>query len=225
MDYQTFRYPQPDRDTPRISLLLQVDGSGHAGEGYRFAVDCDRITATIWSRDLFDTPELEGYKLIYDLRGEDIDIRPNSMASKWEDLETLIGREKILVFNPSGDDVLNALFREKWAAERAVSENLGAAIRWAVQATPRGEMRLILQGLPAGARYLRSQPLLTADDSAAIHLESFAAEADMKAEGSDRGLVPTLFARDPGAAREALALHPERLLAGNTEQKKIERKL
>jgi hypothetical protein len=47
----------------------------------------------------------------------------------------------------------------------------------------------------------------------------------MKAEGSDRGLVPTLFARDPGAAREALALHPERLLAGNTERKKIERKL
>jgi hypothetical protein len=82
-------------------------------------------------------------------------------------------------------------------------------------------MRLILQGLPAGARYLRSQPLLTADDSAAIHLEAFAAEADMKADGSDRGLVPTLFARDPDAAREALALHPERLLPGNSDQKRL----
>jgi hypothetical protein len=130
-------------------------------------------------------------------------------------LETLIGREKVLVFVPSGDDILNALFREKWTAERAVSEHLGAAIRWAVQTTPRGEMRLVLQGLPAGARYLRSEPLLSADDSAPIHLKSFAAEADMKAGGSDRSIIPILFARDPGAAREALALHPDKLLAGN----------
>jgi hypothetical protein len=84
-------------------------------------------------------------------------------------------------------------------------------------------MRLVLQGLPAGARYLRSEPLLSADDSATIHLESFAAEADMKAGGSDRGIVPVLFARDPGAAREALALHPDRLLAGNRGLKSWEK--
>lgn len=91
---------------------------------------------------------LEGYKLVWELRGEDVEIRPNSMASKWEDLETLIGKEKILVFTPDGDEVLNPFFREKLEAERANNGWLGASVRWAVQGTARGSLRLVLQGLP-----------------------------------------------------------------------------
>jgi hypothetical protein len=91
----------------QLPEVIPSAASGHAGEGYRFAVDCDLLIATIWSRDLFDASELEGYKLVWELRGEDVEIRPNSMTSKWEDLETLIGKEKILVYTPDGDEVLN----------------------------------------------------------------------------------------------------------------------
>ncbi len=114
MEFRTFKSPQPVTNCPKLSLLLQVDASGHAGEGYRFAVDCDLLIATIWSRDLFDASELEGYKLVWELRGEDVEIRPNSMASKWEDLETLIGKEKILVYTPDGDEVLNLSSGRSW---------------------------------------------------------------------------------------------------------------
>jgi hypothetical protein len=196
------------------TVLLQVDGSGHAGEGYRFTVSADRISTTIWSRDLYDVPELEGYQLVYEVRGEDLDIRPNSMASRWEDLETLIGKEKILVTEPSEDDIMNSRFRELLAAAKAENNKLGASIRWAVQASPRGELKLILQGLPASARALRADPHLAADDAATIHTENLEVDADIQKEGPDSGPIPVLFARDPDTVIESLARHPDRLRAG-----------
>jgi hypothetical protein len=205
-----------------VTLLLQVDGSGHGGEGYRFAVDSDPLTAKVWSRDLYDNPELEGFKFIYDLQGEDIEIQPNCMASKWEDLDTLVGREKILVFSPDGDVVLNTAFREKLAAERLHHERLGASIRRAVQATPRGDMRLVLQGLPGEARALRSEPRLVSDECATIHLDVFEAEADLQMESRSRGPVPVLFARDPDGVKEVLTRHPDRLLPGKSPRQTAE---
>jgi hypothetical protein len=193
MDYRTYRSPHPAEDWPRLTLLLQVDASGHAGEGYRFAVDCHHLMATIWSRDLFDAPELEGYKLVLEVRGEDVDIRPNSMSSKWEDLDGLIGREKVLVYAPEGDEVLNSLFREKLTAAKEADERLGASIRWSIQGTPRGGLRLVLQGLPAGARALRSEPCLAADEGETIHMDTFEADADMKPDDPGRGPIPVLF--------------------------------
>ena len=143
-----------------------------------------------------------------------MEIRPNSMASKWEDLETLIGKEKILVFTPDGDEVLNPFFREKLEAERASNGWLGASVRWAVQGTARGSLRLVLQGLPMGARALRSDPLLAADESSTVHLDSFEAEADLRSSGPGRGPIPILFARDPSSVKSALSRHPERLWTG-----------
>lgn len=134
-----------------------------------------------------------------------MEIRPNSMASKWEDLETLIGKEKILVFTPDGDEVLNPFFREKLEAERANNGWLGASVRWAVQGTARGSLRLVLQGLPMGARALRSDPLLAADESSTVHLDSFEAEADLRSSGPGRGPIPILFARDPSSVKSALS--------------------
>jgi hypothetical protein len=103
------------------------------------------------------------------------------MASKWENLETLIGKERILVFNPERDEVLNSAFSEKFNAEKAANERVGAAVRWAVQATTRGELKLILQRLSAGARSIRAEPLLTTDECSTIHLDAFETETDLKA--------------------------------------------
>jgi hypothetical protein len=214
LEYRTYQVPDSAAGTPHLSLLLQVDGSGHAGEGYRFAVSSERISATVWSRDLFDVPELEGYRFDYEIRGEDIEIRPNCLASKWEDLEMLIGREKILVSDPDGGDFVNGRFREKLTAAKKDNDGLGAAIRWAIQASPRGELKLVLQGLPATARALRAEPRLAADDTAAIHLDSFETEADIQQNGPSKGPIPVLFARDPDTVLEVLALHPGRISAG-----------
>jgi hypothetical protein len=214
LEYRTYQAPCSAGDLPHLTLLLQVDGSGHTGEGFRFAVSSERISATIWSRDLYDIPELEGYRLDYEVRGEDIEIRPNSLASKWEDLETLIGRERILVSEPDGSDILNSRFREKLSSAKLDDDRLGASVRWAVQASPRGELKLVLQGLPATARALRAEPRLAADDTAAIHLDIFETDSNLQKSGPSRGPIPVLFARDPEAVHEALVLHPSRLLTG-----------
>jgi hypothetical protein len=191
LEYRTYQAPDSTAGAPHLTLLLQVDGSGHAGEGYRFAVSDERISATIWSRDLFDVPELEGYRFDYEVREEDIEIHPNSLASKWEDLEMLIGREKILVTEPDGSDVVNRRFREKLTAAKMDNDRLGAAVRWAIQASPSGELKLVLQGLPATARALRAEPRLAADDTASIHLDSFEPKPTFNRMGRARALSPS----------------------------------
>ncbi len=73
---------------------------------------------------------------------------------------------------------------------------------------------MILQGLPGGARRLRSEPLLAADEAEAITLETLDAEADMEKDGPCQGPIPVLFARDREAVRTTLELHPERVYTG-----------
>jgi hypothetical protein len=46
LEYRTYQAPDSTAGAPHLTLLLQVDGSGHAGEGYRFAVNSERISAT-----------------------------------------------------------------------------------------------------------------------------------------------------------------------------------
>jgi hypothetical protein len=213
-DYRIYQSPHPPGSIPRVTLLLQVDASGHAGEGFRFAVEGGPFDADIWSRDLLDPPALSGYKLRYELRGQDIDLRPNSLSSKWEDLDMLLGRGVIIAQKlASGEDV-TPTFREALAAEKTADPAFGAALRWTIQGTSRGELRLILQGLPSGARRLRSEPLLAADEAGAIHLEEVEVVADLKKEGACRGPIPVLFARDPEASEAALTLHQEKILPG-----------
>ncbi len=109
---------------------------------------------------------------------------------------------------------MNGRFREKLTAAKMDDDRLGASMRWVIQASPRGELKLVLQGLPATARALRAEPRLAADDTASIHLDSFETEADLQENGPSKGPISVLFARDPEAVLEVLSLHPSRLLAG-----------
>jgi hypothetical protein len=144
-----------------------------------------------------------------------VDLRPNCLTSKWEDIETLVGRERILVESPWESQPQNSKFRELLASAKSKDDRSGASVRWAVQATPRGELRLVLQGLPSPSRTLRLDPRLSADDSRTIHLESFETETDEKPDAPGRGPVPVLFARDPTAVEDSLARHPDRLYTGS----------
>jgi hypothetical protein len=215
-EYQTYLSRRASDYGPRLTLLLQVDGSGHAGESYRFAAEGGPWDSDIWSRDLFDPASLGGYRLRYQLRGEDIDLKPNALASKWEDVDTLLGRGTLVAMKAGENTDRTAEFRAILGTEKEADQNFGAAVRWAVQATNHGKLRLVLQGLPGGARRLQSEPLLTADEAEAIQLEAIDAEADLKEDSPCRGPIPVLFARDMDAVQTALELHPERVYTGNT---------
>ncbi len=143
-----------------------------------------------------------------------MELKPNALSSKWEDVDVLLGRG-VLVAMKAGDSAdRTEEFRAKLAAEKEADLNFGAAIRWNVQAASHRGLKLVLQGLPGGARRLRSEPLLSADEAEAITLESLDAEADLDEEGPCRGPVPVLFARDREAVRDTLEHHPERVYAG-----------
>jgi hypothetical protein len=102
VDYHTYLSRKTLDKGPRLTLLLQVDGSSHAGEGYRFTVEGGPWDTDIWTRDLFDPASLGGYRLRYQLRGEDIELKPNALASKWEDVDALLGRG-VLIAMKAGD--------------------------------------------------------------------------------------------------------------------------
>jgi hypothetical protein len=213
-DYRIYTTETTPEGGPKLTLLLQVDSGGHAGEGFRFAVDGGPWDAVIWTRDLFDPPDLGGYQLRYQVKGGDIDLRPNSFSSRWEDVDSSLGKKHMTAGKVGNDEDKTAEFRGMLVAERAEDPNLGAAVRWTVQATPQGGLRLLLQGLPGGARRLRSEPHLAADEAEAITLESFDAQADINERSPCRGPIPVLFARDPAAATEALNERPEKVHVG-----------
>jgi hypothetical protein len=214
VNYRTYQSGKGTDECPRLTLLLQVDGSGHAGEGYRFAVEGGPWDTDIWTRDLFDPVSLGGYRLRCQLRGEDVELKPNALSSKWEDVDVLLGRG-VLVAMKAGDSTNRTEeFRAKLAAEKEADPNFGAAVRWSVQATSQKGLKLVLQGMPGGSRRLRSEPLLSADEAEAITLETLDAEADLAEEGPYHGPIPVLFARDREGVRETLEHHPERVYTG-----------
>jgi hypothetical protein len=129
VDYRTYSSGRITDHCPRLTLLLQVDGSGHAGEGYRFATEGGPWDADIWTRDLFDPASLGGYRLRYELRGEDIDLKPNALASKWEDVDTLLGRGTLVAMKAGDNTDRTAEFRALLTAEREADPNFGAAVR------------------------------------------------------------------------------------------------
>jgi hypothetical protein len=177
-------------------------------------VSCEKISAVIWTRDILDSAELAGYQLVFELHGNEIEIRPNSLVSQWEDLEVLIGKGKVIVREPGEEEELNTAFRQIWTEEKKKNPRLGASVRWAVQATPKGNLKLLLQGLPGDSQFLRSEPHLSADDTEAVHLDAFETDVDWKEAAPGRGPVPVLFARDPAAVAASLSRHPERIYAG-----------
>jgi hypothetical protein len=151
---------------------------------------------------------------VFELHGNEIEIRPNALVSQWEDLEVLIGKGKVIVKEPGEEEELNTQFQQIWAAEKKKNPRLGAAVRWAVQVTPTGDLKLILQGLPGDSQFLRSEPHLSADDTETVQLDAFETDVDWKDDAPERGPIPVLFTRDPASVAAALSRHPERIYAG-----------
>jgi hypothetical protein len=118
VNYRTYQSGKGTDESPRLTLLLQVDGSGHAGEGYRFAVEGGPWDTDIWTRDLFDPVSLGGYRLRCQLRGEDVELKPNALSSKWEDVDVLLGRG-VLVAMKAGDSTNRT---EEFGSRRPVTK-------------------------------------------------------------------------------------------------------
>jgi hypothetical protein len=209
--YHSGRVPGPK---PRCQLLLQADGSGHAGEGFRLSLEGDRVEADLWTSDIFTPTELGGFRLQYDAKVSSIELRPNTLSSRWEDIITLVSKGILVASRPDAAEDCSAEFRQTYAEVQEENVHLGAAIRWSVQAKDHSTLRLVLQCLPATAERLRGDPRLSADDGPSIHLETIDLDVEMMTGEPGPGPVPILFARDPGETRESLGLNPGNVITG-----------
>jgi hypothetical protein len=212
--YHSGRIPGPK---PRCLLLLQVDGTGHAGEGFRFSLEGDKLEADLWTSDIFSSTDLGGYRLRYEAKLETVELRPNTLSSRWEDVITMVGKGTLVAFRPDAAEDCSAEFKQAYADALAANPHLGAAVRWSVQAKNPDSLRLVFQCLPSTAERLRADPRLTADDIPCIQIETVDLETEMLGGRPGPGPVPILFAREPRETRLILGDCPDNILVGNAE--------
>ncbi len=60
---------------------MQVDATGHAGEGFRFPLSGGHIIKDIWGSALFEDEEMRKYRFRYETDPTLIEIRANTTVS------------------------------------------------------------------------------------------------------------------------------------------------
>jgi hypothetical protein len=92
-----------------------------------------------------------------------MDLEANTLSSKWEDLEDLVARSKMIPSAGGSMAPKGAEFRRHLADWRASEPEAGAAVRWELRCGDEDGLYLILQGLPASAKVRKSMRHVEAD--------------------------------------------------------------
>jgi len=90
-DYRTFQ-SSGSSDQTAIHLLLHVNATGQAVEGFRCTVEGPVITTDFRGTDIFTLELLLDYQFKYDIDAHNVDIKTNCFTSKWQDFEDLLAR-------------------------------------------------------------------------------------------------------------------------------------
>ena len=148
-------------------LLIRVSDHGRLEDHFRVVLSgSEDLSATFTANTLTQNPSLDGYTFSMEVAPENIELRNNSFTSKWQDLESLVAGNKILVSHAGKQDA-TADFRADWDAARTSDIPVTAALRWTVQAHAVYGFKLSLQALPSTARSLRKDARLCADTTRA----------------------------------------------------------
>ncbi len=197
-------------------LLVEVNAAGRAEDHFRVVLTGGhKLSHTFGASALVDCPALAQFTLTYEKAPASLSFKTNSFATKWENLDELVAAERVQACTDDLDDADDA-FRTAWGAAKATDQPAAAALRWALQAHETYGFKVVLQGLPATARSLRSDARLTADSGRTIELASWVAATPMENGGGWKGPAPLLFSTDPAGAALSCGKHPERLSAGKT---------
>jgi len=215
-DYRTFQ-SSGSSDQTAIHLLLHVNATGQAVEGFRCTVEGPVITTDFRGTDIFTLELLLDYQFKYDIDAHNVDIKTNCFTSKWQDFEDLLARGFISAYLPGQNDDKASDVRRIFDNVRAGDKEFGASLRWAVQAKDKDSLQLVLQCLPKTANALKRDSRLSTDDCPAINLESTTARTTFSSGNSCKGPKPVLFARDPDQVQKILHGHPEVLYSGKID--------
>jgi hypothetical protein len=201
-------------DAVRSRFFVQVDASGRTNEGFRIPVFGGIVVMDIWASDLFGDDDLRQYRFALEAEAAQIEIRPNTTSSKWEDVEDMLARGLLIAHKGAGSEDFSQEARRTLHAKRTENPEMGAALRWSVQAPDDQRLTLVLQGLPRPASFLRRDGRLTADTCCGVELARVRLETHFESQGAYRGPQPVLFSRHPEQTKEGLFDHPEAVLDG-----------
>jgi|688.fasta_scaffold98669_1 hypothetical protein len=207
--------PAADKGGPVKSLLfVQVDPAGRAGEGFRFPIYGGHIVTDIWGQDVFEDPDLHPFRFRYEINSARIDIRPNTLSSKWEDWEEMVMRQSLVPFHGSGHDDATAEVKKIIRAKVTANGEFGASLRWNIQARSLNTVWVVLQCLPRSAGFLRKDLRLCTDHCGAIELLAVKLDIPCNPERPCAGPIPVIFSRDEEKTRAELTDNPALLHPG-----------
>ncbi len=120
----------------------------------------------------------------------------------------------VIAFEANSNEEENAAVRKILETAKTTDKDIGASLRWCLQANENKGLKLVLQSLPRPANRLKKDPRLAGDSSSTIHLQTFALTTTMCSDYPCIGPQPVLFARDPEAVQAILAKTPEAVHTG-----------
>ena len=227
--FETFRILRdPEDGSLQGRLLLSVDASGCLEDHFRIVFGGGQNPSVNFSgAKISDHPALTSFRFKLEVNPENIDLKKNAFTSKWEDLETMVASDKLLVSSSEETDA-GPRFREMWDAAKKSANPPAAAIRWSAQANELSKdqvlvltswaawirVKLCLQALPGTARALRKDARLAKDTTRAVELAAWTATSPMAREGGEVGPLPIIFSPDAAATKANISMHPERLTSG-----------
>jgi hypothetical protein len=201
-------------EEPGVRFFVQVNATGQTCEGFRFPLDGGQMTVDVWAKDIFEAVELRPYRLRYQVAASYVELRPNALTSRWEDVEELLARGLLVAYHEGRREDVTPEVRKLIHNLALVTPETGASLRWGLQAGEGGQPSLVLQGLPRPSALLRRDARLTADFAGGVELHRSLLEARESGSAAIAGLYSVLFSRDPERTLACLSDDSAPLLKG-----------
>ncbi len=83
-----------------------MNTAGEADDGFQVAVGGEDITCDVWCRDLLDVGHLRPYRMHLEVKGEELDFKPNTLATRWENLDSLVATGRMGTFISGSKEVV-----------------------------------------------------------------------------------------------------------------------
>jgi hypothetical protein len=193
-------------EEPTANLLIHFSNTGKSVEAFRFIIDGPSTDIDFKGSDIFTLESLQPFLFKFSVDLDYIDIKLNSTTSKWLDITDLIARGQISAFINKEDKSSEA--RKILEEAHKSNPEVGAALRWSIQAKNNDTLSITLQCLPKPATKLKRDSKLCADEAPTIILEAITANTPLLTCNGFSIPKPVLFSKDPSTLATSINKEP-----------------
>ena len=204
-DFKGYHFKEKPEE-PTANLLIHLSNTGKSVEAFRLIIDGPSTDIDFKASDIFTLESLRPFLFRFSVDLDYIDIRLNSTTSKWLDITDLIATGQVSAFINKEDKSSEA--RKILEEAHKTNPEIGAALRWSIQAKNNDSLSITLQCLPKPATKLKRDSRFCADEAPTIVLESITANTPLLTSNGFSIPKPVLFAKDPSALATSINKEP-----------------